>query len=148
MQKSGAVDNINRSIKPFIIEKRDVKRTSSCPPGRVRSTTTGSWSLDWVKKHKRIDVGGPVLSCTKVTANCSSKNAPRFTRKKGNGSLHHCARSLKCIARLSDKERKELLRVLQRSMKKRNMLPDESKPKGNSTDVSASNESQSSVNND
>lgn len=35
-------------------EKRVVKRTSSCPPGRVRSTQYGPWSLEWVDDIKNM----------------------------------------------------------------------------------------------
>jgi len=34
-------------------EKRVAKRTSSCPPSRVRSTQSGSWSLEWVNNHQK-----------------------------------------------------------------------------------------------
>jgi len=36
-----------QSGDPLIVKKRVVKRTSSCPPGRVRSATSGPWSLEW-----------------------------------------------------------------------------------------------------
>lgn len=42
----------NRSRDPFVVEKRKIKRTTSCPPGRVASSMSGPWSLEWVNKHK------------------------------------------------------------------------------------------------
>ena len=101
-----------------------------------------------MKKQRRLKGGGPIISFSTEKANCASKNAPRLTRKKGNGSLRHCAQRLKRVARLSDKDRKEVLRVLQRSERKRKTVTGGSKFKGPSSDVSASNESQTSVNND
>ena len=138
----------NRSRELLKTEKRNVLCASSCPPTRARLTSSGPWSLDWVNKQKRLKGGGPILSIPTEKANFASKNAPRLTRKKGNDSLRHCAQSLKCIARLSDKDRKEVLRVLQRSERKRNTVTDGFKLKGISSVVSASNESQTSVNND
>jgi len=127
----------NRSREPFMFEKKTVKRTASCPPCRARSKASGPLSLDRVKKHRQSVSGGPTLINPK---------ASRITRKKGNGSLRHCAQNLKRIARLSDKDRKELLRVLQRNKKRRKMVSDVHK--GKSIDASATVESQSSVNND
>jgi len=84
------------------------------------------------------DPKGAVISNPKI--------APWNTRKQGTGPLRHCAQSLKRIARLSDKDRKEVIHVLKRKMKHRKTLSD--KPQHMSINVSATNESQSSVNND
>jgi len=113
-QANNVVGN-NRSREHLLFEKQIVKRMTSCPPCSVRSSATGPWSLDWVNKHKTTASGGPLLPKPKVTIISTSKNASRIKRKKGNGSLRHCAQSLKRIARLSDKDRKEVLRVLQRN---------------------------------
>jgi len=95
----------NRSRELLKTEKREVQRASSCPPTRARVISSGPWSLDWVKKQKRLKGGGPILSISTKKTNFASKNAPRLTRKKGNGSLRHCAQRLKRIARLSNKDR-------------------------------------------
>jgi len=55
---------------------------------------------------------------------------------------------LKRIARLPDKDHKEVLRALRRTVKKRRMASEVSKTKVISNDGSAQSDSQSSVNND
>ena len=57
--------------------------------------------------------------------------------------MRHGAQNIKRIARLSERDRKAVLRAFRRSTKS-----DVFKPKGKSNDVSSNNESQSSVNND
>ncbi|KEH42136.1 RNA recognition motif [Medicago truncatula] len=97
----------SKGRKNFFAKKKVLKRTSSCPPLRVR---------------------------------CSD------SEKKGSGHLRHCAQNLKRIARLSDKDRKEVLRALRRTMKQRRTVSAVLKAKVKSTE--ANSESQSSVNND
>ena len=78
----------------------------------------------------------------------SAKVLKRVTKKKCSGYLSHCALNLKRIARLFDKDRKEVLRALQRSSKKCKAVSNASKAKDQSKDGSLSGESQPSVNND
>jgi hypothetical protein len=131
-------------------EKRVVKRSSSCPLGRVRLTTTssGPWSMEWMSKCKKDDRRAPLVSKSKGTDNCSSKGPMRVSKKKGSSYLRHCAQNLKCISRLSDKDRKEDLRVLRRTTKQRRVVSGVSKAKAMSIAGHSSGESQSSVNND
>lgn len=78
----------------------------------------GLWSLDWVDRKKVAAVGGAVkTSSTPIFS--SSHCAPSVTKKKGGGYLRICARNLKRIVRLSDKDRKEVLRVLRKNERKR-----------------------------
>jgi len=125
-----------------------VKRTSSCPPGRVRSPTSGQWSLEWAKRHKFNDSEVPARPKPKVSKKSSFKRPSRVTKKKGNGYLRHCAHNLKRIARLSDKDRQEVIRALQRTLKQRRIVSDGSKAKETSNVVPSNSESQSSVNYD
>ena len=96
-----------------------------------------------MNRQKQFVDGVHVLSKSKMSANETSKRAPRITKKKGSGYLRHGAQTIKRIARLSERDRKAVLRALRRSTKS-----DVFKPKGKSNDVSSNNESQSSVNND
>ena len=144
-QSNNVVGN-NRSKEHLLFEKQIAKRTASCPPCSVRSSATGPWSLDGVHRHKTTASGGPLLPKLKVRVLSSSKNASKIKRKIGNGSLRHCAQILKRIARLSDKDRKEVLRVLQRNKKRGKMVSNAHKSKSN--DASTTVDSQSSVNND
>lgn len=85
-------------------------------------------------------------SGSKVHETSTSKAMLRVLKKKGNGHLRHCARNLKRIARLSNKDRQEVLRALRRPLKQRNMVSAGSKAKGKSCESNSV--SQSSVNND
>jgi len=143
---SNNVVGSNRPKEHLLIEKQIAKRTASCPPCSVRSSATVPWSLDWVHRHKTTTSGGLLLPKSKVRVPPTSKNASKIKRKIGKGSLRHCAQSLKRIARLPDKDRKEVLRVLQRNKKRGKMVSNAHK--GKSNDASSTVGSQSSVNND
>ena len=69
-------------------------------------------------------------------------------RKKGRGSLRHCAQNLKRIARLSDEDRKQVLRALHKTHRRRKLSSGASKDKVPSFEISSGNDSQQSVNND
>jgi hypothetical protein len=104
------------------IERRVVKRTSSCPPGRVRNIKAGPWTLEWINRHKGEEAGRPFSFHAKVS-NKVTAAVSRGTKKKGGGPLHHCSRCLKHIARLSDADRKEVLCALRKNAKKRKVAP-------------------------
>ena len=127
-------------------ENRVVKRTSSCPPARARSTSSSPWSLDFLNSRKQNAYGVPVKTKRNDSDTCYAK-VPK-TKKKGSGYLRHCAQNLKRIARLSDKDRKEVLRALQRSSKQRKAVSNVSKAMAQSKEGSFTGESQPSVNND
>ena len=122
-------------------EKRVIKRTSSCPPVRVRSTTSGLWSVEWANRRKHDDFGAFSVSKPKDTDKCFEKGPTRVSKKKGGGYL-------KRIARLSKKDRKEILRALRRTSKKRRAASEGNKAKALSTAGQYTGESQSSVNNE
>ena len=127
---------------------RVVKRTSSCPPGRGRSTSSGPWSLEFVNRCKQNDTGVPLKTKHNDSASCYVNVPNNVTKKKGRGSLRHCAQKLKRIARLSNKDRKEVLRALQRSSKQHKAVPNASKATAQSKEGSFTGESQNSVNNE
>ena len=129
----------NASIDDKIV----VKRASSCPPGRDAS---GPWSLEWVKSHKSVSMGAPFKPKHKVASR--SSGVQRGTKKKGGGYLRHCALNLKRIARLSDKDRREVLRALRRTSNHRKAGRGESKAKATWKEASSNGTSQTSVNND
>jgi len=61
----------------------------------------------------------------------NTSSTSRVLKKKGSGYIQHCARNLKCIARLSEKDRKEVLRALRKSHIQRKQGSDVSKNKVN-----------------
>lgn len=128
--------------------KRVVKRTLSCPPVRDRSIHAGPWSLDWVKRKNLVDASANISSNSSTINKSDSSGVQKISKTKGGGYLRHCALSLKRIARLPDKDRKEVLRALQRAVKKRRLASDVSKSKVISNEGSAQSNSQTSVNND
>lgn len=66
-------------------EKRVAKRTSSCPPGRVRSAHSSPWSFEWVNRHKKLDADTLLPSTSKNSLKTSSKGVLRVTKKMGTG---------------------------------------------------------------
>jgi len=102
-------------------EKRVVKRTSLCPPGRFRSVKAGPWSLEWVNRQKRVVTAEVIPSAANVTKK-SISGAPRVTKRKGGGNMHHSAQRLKRIARLSNNDRKEVLRALRKTHRRRKVV--------------------------
>jgi hypothetical protein len=98
--------------------------------------------LEWVDRHD----GGAATTIAAPNSS-SSVRAPRVTKKKGGGYLRHCAQSLKRIARLSDKDRQEVLRALRKKVKKRRVMSEESNVKASPVDESSLCDTFSSVNN-
>jgi len=130
----------------FTVNRRVVKRTSSCPPMRARPQASCPWSLEWANRHKRSESEVNVKPSLIGSAKPTSKGPSRVLKKKGSGHLRHCAQNLKRIARFSDKDRRVVLRALRRTMEQRRTVSKASKVKvmsNGSTSVS-----QSSVNND
>jgi len=101
-----------------------------------------------VNRHQKHDSDTIFSSKLKNTHKTSSKGAPRVTKKKGSGYLRYCAQSLKHIARLSDNDRKEVLRALRRTMKQRRAVSNVSKAMVMSNEGPSNSDSQFSVNND
>jgi len=143
-ESKGYVDRQSRKL--LINDKKVVKRTASCPPGRDKATSSGPWSLEWVNSHKSVSLGAASKPKNKVTVKMSGVH--RITKKKGGGYLRHNALNLRRIARLSDSDRREVLRALQRTTKHRKAGSGVSKAKETSKVASASSTSQTSVNND
>jgi len=98
---------------------RIIKRTTSCPPVRGRSATSGPWSLEWIKNQNIFVNGGYFPSNKNVTINSSSTVEPHVNKKKGAGYLRHTAQNMRRIARLPVKDREDVLCALKRNVKKR-----------------------------
>ena len=136
-----------QSRKSLFDDKKVVMRTSSCPPGRDRATSSGPWSLEWAKSHKSFSMGTASKPKNKVTV--KSSGMKRVTKKKGGGCyLRHCALNLKRIARLSDSDRREVLRALRKTKKQWKPVSGVSKAKVTSKVDSSNCTSQTLVNND
>ena len=147
MQDIESEGNVDRQSRKFLIDdKKVVKRTSSCPPGRDRATSSGPWSLEWVNSHKSVSLGAASKPKNKVTVKTSG--VQRVTKKKGGGYLRHSTLNLKRIARLSDSDRRDVLHALQRTTKQRKAGSGVSKAKVTSKVASSNCTSQTSINND
>jgi hypothetical protein len=96
-------------------EKRPVKRTLSCPPGHAHSVSTGPWSIEWANRHKCAS-SGAVRPLSTERSDPTSSGVSKTHKMKGNGYICHCAQNLKRIARLSDKDRREVLRALRKGV--------------------------------
>ena len=139
------VCKVDRRSREFVVDNdKVVKRTSSCPPGRDRATSSGPWSLEWVHRVKSSSMGG--ASKSKIGGSVKLSGGQRGAKKKGGGYLRHGAKSLKRIARLSESDRREVLRALRRTTKQRRAVSGTSK--ATSKAVSSNCASQTSVNND
>jgi len=135
-----------KTSKLVTLERRLAKRTSSCPPPRARPEMQGPWSLEWATRHKRVESEYRMRSSSKGTNKVTSFRPSRALKKKGSGHLRHCAQNLKRIARLSDKDRQEVLRALRRTGKQRRKASNGYKAQVTSNESNSA--SQSSVNND
>jgi len=107
------VDRLSKEL--FIDNNKVVQRASSCSPGRGRATSSGPWSLEWVHRVKSSSTSDASKSNNGFPR--KSAGVQRATKKKGGGYLRHGAQSLKRIARLSESDRREVLRVLRRTTK-------------------------------
>jgi len=128
------------------VDKRVLKRTSSCPPGKLRNIKAGPWSLEWVSRHNKVEARKSISLQTKETRKIIA-SAPRGTKKKGGGYLRHCARRLKHIVHLSDADRKEVLCALRKNTKKRKLVSGGSQTNVSMSTNSSLSGSQASVNN-
>jgi len=133
-----------QSRKCLIDDKKVVRRTSSCPPGRDGATSSGPWSLEWTKTHKSVSMGAAPKLKTKVSVH--STGVKRVTKRKGGDYLRHCALNLKRIARLSDSDRREVLRALRRTSRQRKAVSGAPKARVYSQTISSKSTSQTSVN--
>ena len=119
----------------------------SCPPSRGRSLIKGPWSSEWINKHKN-EVSGIIPTNFTERKVTSSSCVKQFTRKKRGGYLRNSAQCLKRIARLTDKDRQEVLRALRKSEKKRRPVSNVPKVKVISDEGSSLGGSTPSINND
>jgi hypothetical protein len=134
--------------------KAQCQRTKSCPPAD-RSGVSGPWSLEWLDAHK-IGAAGVLFSSKRRPAHGSGvvgdphKKAVRDQPKTKAGSfLQHSICSLKRIARLPIKDRREVLQILQKNARKRRPRGAASRSRETGSRASAEDgHSSSSVNND
>lgn len=128
-------------------DKRPVKQTSSCPPGRAHSVSVGPWSLEWVNRHKS-HVKCDVRPLETRGKHPTPSGVPRVLNKKGSGYIRHCAQNLKQIVRLSEKDRKEVLHALRKSHRRHKRILEVTKDNVNANECSSQSGSHASVNND
>jgi len=124
-----------------------VQRTSSCPPGKVHSASAGPWSLEWARRHKDV-VLGDASKKVPFGNKKSISSTHGASRKKGRGYFRHWTKNLKRIARLSEADRKQVLRALRKTHRRRKVVSSASNDKVITNDSSSANGSQTSVTND
>jgi hypothetical protein len=99
------------------------KRSKSCPPGVTRSVVSGPWSLEWLHDHNHGGAG--VIFSTKKRPKGVERSGPsqghkaalEHKKRKVDGSFRHS--SLKKVARLPCRDRKEVLKNLKRNVRRR-----------------------------
>ncbi|CAJ2642053.1 unnamed protein product [Trifolium pratense] len=101
------------------------KRSDSCPPKVSRSIISGPWSLEWLHDHNYGDAE-VIFSASKrlitrdhngVRKQKGSQIDPR--RRKERGLLSHPLHSIKKVARMPSKDRREVLKVLKKNVRHR-----------------------------
>jgi hypothetical protein len=100
-------------------------RTSSCPPGKGRMTSSGPWSIEWLNDHFDEDAGIVFSSkkkkcmSKKVQSDVGQGSVTRKKNRNSGGVLHNSALSLKKIARLPSKDRNAVLKIMRKQVRKR-----------------------------
>ncbi|PNX71513.1 putative sulfate transporter, partial [Trifolium pratense] len=101
------------------------KRTNSCPPKVSRSIISGPWSLEWLHDHNLGDAGVIFSGCKRVRKGVHiggrhHKGRPSGPRKsKEGGPLRHPFHSIKKVARMPSNDRRDVLKVLKKSIRRR-----------------------------
>lgn len=153
VSKHANVGVVKKAATQILCEKTAHHKLStrqlSCPPLATRSITSGLWSLEWLKDHVHGAAG--VVSSSKHFSKQSLKSnivveSKLQNKLKAGGKLKHSAHNLKKIARLPDKDRKQVLNILMKKVRRRkavklaDALPD-SMLSGTQTSGSSSSES-------
>ncbi|PNX95462.1 putative sulfate transporter, partial [Trifolium pratense] len=101
------------------------KRTNSCPPVARRSVISGPWSLEWINDQNHGDAG-VIFSASKegrkgyYSGQSSIKKGQQDTlKKKAGGVLRHPLHSIKKVARMPNNDRREILKVLKKKVRRR-----------------------------
>ncbi|PNX64490.1 hypothetical protein L195_g054045, partial [Trifolium pratense] len=101
------------------------KRSESCPPKVSRSINSGPWSLEWLHDHNYGDAG-VIFSARKRLSSrvLSGARKPKGSqsdsrRRKERGMLRHPLHSIKKVARMPSKDRREVLKVLKKNVRRR-----------------------------
>jgi len=151
-------------LQPVAIPKTDVVQCASIhnlnQAARTSAASTkGPWSLDWMPQQTPISEGGVVFSSTcddrkpKQAEHVNDKyvSSPGTVRskKKQVNAVHNLVGFMKKIARMSAKDRNQILKILkkQKRIRKVKTVKASSKATTDSTTVSTKNSS-SSVDND
>ncbi|PNX70736.1 hypothetical protein L195_g057692, partial [Trifolium pratense] len=101
------------------------KRTNSCPPKASRSILSGPWSLEWLHDHNHGDAGVIFSACKRMRTGVhpggrQRKGRPSDPRKcKEGGPLRHPLHSIKKVARMPSNDRRDVLKVLKKSVRRR-----------------------------
>ncbi|MCI12619.1 DUF4283 domain protein, partial [Trifolium medium] len=117
-------DNVRNTMFSAPIPKRG-KRNLSCPLGGEHSIVSGPWSREWLDDHNHRDAG--IIFSTKKKLKKSSKPSAGHSKetvkiprkKKAGGVLRHIMQNLKKVARLPGRDRKEVLKILEKEVKRR-----------------------------
>jgi len=102
------------------------QRQHSCPPRATRSINSGPWNIEWLQDQVHGDVGVVSSSKHKSTSKLSFKTKTSNCEVKGNVNkecksgtrLKHSARNLKKVARLPVDDRKHVLKILMKKVRR------------------------------
>ncbi|CAJ2668643.1 unnamed protein product [Trifolium pratense] len=121
-----------RSDRPSVVVEAQVrspiraphnKCTNSCSHVSRRSVISGPWSLEWLNDQNHGDAG-VIFSASKkgrkgnhpvLSINAKGQQDPM--KRKASGVLRHPLHSIKKVARMSTKDRSEVLKVLKKSVR-------------------------------
>jgi hypothetical protein len=116
------VDRITGELATDEVEGVATKRAErSITHNVARPAVSGPWSLEWLHGQKHGGAG-ILFSPSQRNKKChvqSLGHTKGSTRKKVGGVLRHTLKNLKKVARLPGQDRREVLKILQKEVKKR-----------------------------
>ena len=142
-------------VEKVAVSPLKLQRTFSCPEVNGQACASGPWSLDWLK-DSYDEEAGIVFSSKKKKVDLKKSKAVMSNgfgiaskKKKSGGVLQHSVLSLKKIARMPTKDRKNIMKILRKKIRKRSGRKE---PRGGvsmeSNHISSNDSSSMSVNND
>jgi hypothetical protein len=95
-------------------------RHTSCPPSRGGMAVSGPWSFEWLRDHRHGEAGILFSSTQKHRKSriIHSSHAKASKRKKVGGVLRHTLKNLKKVARLQGQDRREVIMILEKKVRK------------------------------
>jgi hypothetical protein len=136
------VDRVSETVSPLKVYDRPVcarpaapmlcgvskgsgcKHAKSCPPRARRPARSGPWSLEWLRDQPYGEAGfvfsskKGVPQKNRLGESMQREEHKVANKRKATGPLCHALFSLKRIARLPDKDRREVLHILHKNTRR------------------------------